>query len=230
MGAWDTILKYGGKAMKGMGKAANATGKSAGHAVLHPSQTLRGAGQAVKTATAGAAVGYVGWEKLTTDKSVARIVSEAVVGKSATDALAGTTEDMKELKDKAGETVSAIGEAVGGADSKLNGVSNFLREASGGGLFNMLSGFLRNLGGGNVSGLNIAGLIAAAYLVFGRFGWLGKNRRSVSGHDAYRQQCGRCPHGSLGNGIEDTDADTLSGGTNAKRRNEKIETRKYISQ
>lgn len=83
------ILKYGGKAMKGMGKAANMAGKSAGHAVLHPSQTLRGAGQAVKTATAGAAVGYVGWEKLTTDKSVARIVSEAVVGKSATDALAG---------------------------------------------------------------------------------------------------------------------------------------------
>ena len=174
MGAWDTILKYGGKAMKGMGKAANATGKSAGHAVLHPSQTLRGAGQAVKMATTGAAVGYVGWEKLTTDKSVARIVSEAVVGKSATDALAGTTEDMKELKDKAGETVSAIGEAGGGADSKLNGVSNFLREASGGGLFNMLSGFLRNLGGGNVSGLNIAGLIAAACLVFGRSGWLGK--------------------------------------------------------
>ena len=134
MGAWDTILKYGGKAMKGMGKAANATGKSAGHAVLHPSQTLRGAGQAVKMATTGAAVGYVGWEKLTT----------------------------------------AIGEAVGGTDSKLNGVSNFLREASGGGLFNMLSGFLRNLGGGNVSGLNIAGLIAAAYLVFGRSGWLGK--------------------------------------------------------
>ena len=167
MGAWDTILKYGGKAMKGMGKAANATGKSAGHAVLHPSQTLRGAGQAVKMATTGAAVGYVGWEKLTTDKS-------AVVGKSATNALAGTTEDMKELKDKAGETVSAIGEAVGGTDSKLNGVSNFLREASGGGLFNMLSGFLRNLGGGNVSGLNIAGLIAAAYLVFGRSGWLGK--------------------------------------------------------
>lgn len=216
--------------MKGMGKAANATGKSAGHAVLHPSQTLRGAGQAVKMATTGAAVGYVGWEKLTTDKSVARIVSEAVVGKSATDALAGTTEDMKELKDKAGETVSAIGEAVGGADSKLNGVSNFLREASGGGLFNMLSGFLRNLGGGNVSGLNIAGLIAAAYLVFGRSGWLGKIA-SVPGHDAYRQQCGRCPHGSLGNGIEDTDADTLSGGTSAKRRNEKVGThKKYISQ
>lgn len=166
------ILKYGGKAMKGMGKAANATGKSAGEAVLHPSQTLRGAGQAVKTATVGGAFGYVGWQKLTTDKSVARIISETAIGESATNALAGTTEDMKELKDK--ETVSAISEAVGGADSKLNGVPNFLRETSGGGLFNMLSGFLRNLGGGNVSGLNIAGLIAAAYLVFGRFGWLGK--------------------------------------------------------
>lgn len=174
MGAWDTILKYGGKAMKGMGKAANATGKSAGEAVLHPSQTLRGAGHAVKTATVGGAFGYVGWQKLTTDKSVVRIVSETAIGESATNALAGTPEDMKELKDKAGETVSAISEAVGGVDSKLNGVSNFLRETSGGGLFNMLGGFLRNLGGGNVSGLNIAGLIAAAYLVFGRFGWLGK--------------------------------------------------------
>ena len=31
-----------------------------------------------------------------------------------------------------------------------------------------------NLGRGNVSGLSIAGLVAAACLVFGRFGWLGK--------------------------------------------------------
>ena len=63
-------MKYGGKAVKGANKATSATGKSVGNAVLHPSQTLRGAGQAVKTATIGGAVGYVGWEKLTTDKSV----------------------------------------------------------------------------------------------------------------------------------------------------------------
>lgn len=44
MGFWDSILKYGGKAMKGAGKATAATGKSMGNAVLHPSQTLRGAG------------------------------------------------------------------------------------------------------------------------------------------------------------------------------------------
>lgn len=167
MGFWNTILKYGGKAMKG-------TGKSMGNAVLHPSQTLRGAGQAVKTATVGGAFGYVGWKKLTTDESVARIVSEAVVGKPATNVLAGTVDDVRELKEKAGETVSAIGGAVGGAGSQLNGVSNFLQATSGGGLMDMLGGFFSNLGRGNVSGLSIAGLVAAAFLVFGQRGWLGK--------------------------------------------------------
>ena len=174
MGAWDTILKYGGKLPERHGQTANATGKSAGHAVLHPSQTLRGAGQAVKIPLPSCRR-LCGLGKLTTDKSVARIVSDwTVVGKSATDALAGTTEDMKELKDKAGETVSAIGEAVGGADSKTErGV-----ELPAGSLRRWVvqhaQRLLRNLGGGNVSGLNIAGLIAAAYLVFGRSGWLGK--------------------------------------------------------
>lgn len=46
MGIWDSILKYGGK-------AAKATGRSMGHAALHPSQTLRSTGQAVKTAAIG---------------------------------------------------------------------------------------------------------------------------------------------------------------------------------
>ena len=159
-------MKYGGKAVKGANKATSATGKSVGNAVLHPSQTLRGAGQAVKTATIGGAVGYVGWEKLTTDKSVVRIVSDAVVGESVTNALAGTPDGVRELKEKTGTAVDTVSHAVAGIDSKLDGVSNFLRETSNGGLFDMLGGFL--------SGLSIAGLIAAAFLVFGRFGWLGK--------------------------------------------------------
>lgn len=174
MGFWSTVLKYGGKAAKGVGTATAATGKSVGKAVLNPSQTLRGAGQAVKTATLGGAVGYVGWEKLTTDKSVVRIVSDAVVGESVTNAIAGTADDVKELKDKAGEAVGAVNGAVSGIDSKLNGVSNFLQRASNGGLLDMLGGFFRNLGRGNVSGLSIAGLVAAGFLIFGRFGWLGK--------------------------------------------------------
>lgn len=174
MGFWSTVLKYGGMAVKGAGTATVATGKSVGKAVLNPSQTLRGAGQAVKTATIGGAVGYVGWEKLTTDKSVVRIVSDAVVGESATNAIAGTADDVRELKDKAGEAVDAVSNAATGIDSKLGGVSNFLRGASGGGLPDMFGSFFRNLGQGNVSGLSIAGLVAAAFLIFGRFGWLGK--------------------------------------------------------
>ena len=102
MGFWSTILKYGGKAMRGAGQATSAAGKSMGNAVLHPSQTLRGAG------------------------------------------------------------------------SQLNGVSNFMQATSGGGLLDMLGGFFSNLGRGNVSGLSIAGLVAAAFLVFGQRGWLGK--------------------------------------------------------
>ena len=174
MGFWSTLLKYGGKAAKGMGKAAAATGKSAGDAVLHPTRTLRGAGQAVKTATVSGAVGYVGWEKLTSDKSVARIVSEAVVGKNATDSLAGTTEDMKARKEKAGEAMDTVANAVSGLDGKLEGVSNFLKETANGGLGTMIGNFFGNLGRGNVSGLSIAGLVAAAFLVFGRFGWLSR--------------------------------------------------------
>ena len=174
MGVWSTLLKYSGKAAKGVGTATAATGKSMGKAVLHPSQTLRGAGQAVKTATIGGAVGYVGWEKLTTDKSVVRIVSDAVVGESVTDTIACTADGVRELTGKAGEAVSSVSGAVTGIDNKLNGVSNFLRQASGGGGLDMFGNFFRNLGSGNVSGLSIAGLVAAAFLIFGRFGWLAR--------------------------------------------------------
>ena len=132
MGFWNTLLKYGGKAAKGAGHAAVATGRSAGQAVLHPSQTLRGAGQAMKTAAVGGAAGYVAWEKLTTDKSVARIVGDAVIGESATDALAGSTEGIRELKGKAGEAVDAVSGAAESIGSSLNGVSNFMGQATGG--------------------------------------------------------------------------------------------------
>ena len=34
MGVWSTLLKYGGKAMKGVGTATSTTGKSMGKACL----------------------------------------------------------------------------------------------------------------------------------------------------------------------------------------------------
>ena len=108
MGFWSSLLKTGGK-------AAGATGKAVGGAVLHPSQTLRGAGSALKTATVGAAAGYVGWEKLTTDKSVVRIVSDAVIGEDTTNAISGTakaaTETVNKLTGKAEQTFDSVSQA-----------------------------------------------------------------------------------------------------------------------
>ena len=172
MSFWSSLLKYGGQAVK-------ATGRSAGQALLQPSRTLRGAGQAVKTAAIGGAVGYVGWEKLTTDKSVVRIVSDAVVGSDASDAIAETASDVtikavKALKEKAGEAIETMNTAMGDMNSKWSGMTNFFQGLFSGNGIDMFKNFFSNLGKGNVSGLSLAGLVAAAYLVFGRGGFLGK--------------------------------------------------------
>lgn len=174
MSVWSKLLTAGGK-MAGVAKTGTkATMKSMGEAVIHPTHTLTNAGKAVKTATMGGAVGYVGWEKLTTDKSVTRIVSDAVIGEDATNAIVGTASDVKELKDKAGEAVDSMNNAVEGINTKWDGISNFFRSVFSGNGMNMFGNFFSNLGKGKVSGLSLAGLVAASYLIFGRFGWLGK--------------------------------------------------------
>lgn len=157
MGFWSSLLKTGGK-------AAGATGKAVGGAVLHPSQTLRGAGSALKTATVGAAAGYVGWEKLTTDKSVVRIVSDAVIGEDTTNAISGTakaaTETVNKLTGKAEQTFDSVSQASSSLSSTLDGASNFLSGVSNGNAGNMLGNFFSNLAHGRISGLSIVGLIA----------------------------------------------------------------------
>ena len=178
MGFWSSLLKTGGKAVKYGGKATVATGKSVGNAVLHPSQTLRGAGSAWKTATVGGAVGYVGWEKLTTDKSVVRIVSDAAIGEKASEGISNAVdtaaETVSRITDKAEQTLDGVSQASSSFSSTLDGASNFLGSVSSGNGGNMLGNFFCNLANGKVSGLSIAGLIAGAFLVFGRTGWLGK--------------------------------------------------------
>lgn len=171
MGFWSSLLKNGGKAI-------GATSRSVGGAILHPSQTLRGAGSALKTATVGGAVGYVGWEKLTTDKSVVRIVSDAVIGKDATNAISDTAKSagdkVSQLTDTAEQTMENVNQMTDNLSSTLNGASNFLGNFTNGNGGNMLGNFFSNLANGKVSGMSIARLIAGAFLVFGRFGWLGK--------------------------------------------------------
>ncbi len=174
MSFWSKLLTTGGKVLGATKNATKATARSVGSSVIHPTQTLQGAGKAVKTATVGGAVGYVGWEKLTTDKSVTRIVSDAVIGEEATDTIAETANDVKELKNKAGEAVESVNNAMGDINSKWSGMSKFFRNIFSGNGLDMFGSFFSNLGKGKVSGLSLAGLVAAAYLIFGRFGWLGK--------------------------------------------------------
>ena len=173
--SWATLLKAG---LKFMGSGAKATAKTVGHTVLHPQQTIKGMGTATKTAAVGAATGYVAWEKLTTDKSVARIVGDAVVGSDTIDSVGEKVEGVGNAVSSLGETASnamnSVSDAVNGANSNLSGINNFLGNMSGGNGGNMFSNFFSNLFSGNVSGMSMLGLVASAFLIFGRFGWLGK--------------------------------------------------------
>ena len=173
--SWATVLKAG---LKFMGNGAKATAKTVGHSVLHPQQTIKGMGTATKTAAVGAATGYVAWEKLTTDKSVARIVGDAVVGSDTIDSVGEKVESVGNAVSSLGETASnamnGVSEAVNGANSNLNGINTFLGSMTNGNGGNMFSNFFSNLFSGNVSGMSVLGLVASAFLIFGRFGWLGK--------------------------------------------------------
>ena len=173
--SWATVLKAG---LKFMGSGAKATAKTVGHTVLHPQQTVKGLGVATKTAAIGAATGYVAWEKLTTDKSVARIVGDAVVGSDTIDSVGEKVEGVGNAVSSLGETASnainGVSEAVNGANSNLSGIGNFLGSMTNGNGGNMFSNFFSNLFSGNVSGMSMLGLVASAFLIFGRFGWMGK--------------------------------------------------------
>ncbi len=179
---WSTFLKTTGKYVL---KGGRATVESAGSAVIHPQRTIKGLGTAAKTAAVGGGMAYVGWEKLTTDKSVTRIVGDAVVGEGTMESVSNKVdtaiEGVNDLKEKVGETVSTMNEAMTDVNLKWSGMSNFLRGIFSGNGGNMIGNFFSNLGKGNVSGLSLAGLVVSALLVFGRFGWLGKIAGAVLG-------------------------------------------------
>ena len=158
--SWSSLLKA---TFKYGGRAAKATASSVGSAVIHPQRTIKGLGTATKTAAVGGAAAYVGWEKLTTDKSVARIVGDAVVGSdtidTVTDKVDGVANTVTELKDSVGGAVDTMNNAMTSVDSKWSGMSNFLRGVFSGNGGDMFSNFFSNLGKGNVSGLSLAGLV-----------------------------------------------------------------------
>lgn len=163
---WGALLKA---AVSLGGRAIKAVAKSVGGAVVHPQQTLKGLGSATKSAAIGGSLGYIGWEKLTTDKSVVGIVSDAVIGEETTQKIGDTVsnigEGMKEVKDSVTGLTENVNDAITSADSKWNGMSKFLQGICSGNGGNMMGNFFSNIGKGNVSGLSLIGLVVAALLV-----------------------------------------------------------------
>lgn len=183
--SWASLLKASAKAAKWVGKGAKESLEATGKAAIHPQTTLKGAGNALKTATVGAGLGYVGWQKITTDQSVVGIVSDALIGsentKAVQETIQGAADGIRDLKESVGNMTDKVSDTMGTMDSNLNGVTNFLGEMTSGNGGKMISNFFTNLTHGNVSGLSVIGLVASAFMLFGRFGWMGKLAGAVLG-------------------------------------------------
>lgn len=204
MSAWSLLLNYGVKAVKLGWKGVKLGWENGSGAVKTVAATgVKAVPGVAKTAVnhpiVATAAGLGGWSALESalgDKTFGENVRENAkevastsldfvkgVGKGSADALTedkdvqDTTKAVADtgkevagkVKDAAGEAANRIGEATGSLGGMLG---NFVSALSNvfGGVGRMFNG----LTGGNVSGLGIAGLIASAYLVFGRSGLLGK--------------------------------------------------------
>lgn len=160
MGKWSSVLKW------------------VSAPIVHPQRTLAGTGRAIKTATVGAGVGYVGWEALINDKPVMQTVGETVLGEETNAAVKDTVHGT------VGDTIGAARDAIGGVTDAVNNVNNTASSWGGIGQFfgnltsgngaNMFGNLFSNIFSGKVSMMSMLGLVASALLIFGRFGWLGK--------------------------------------------------------
>lgn len=172
MSKWSTILRLGKSVV------SNPATRSVGRSVVSPVRTMQAAGTAVKTATIGAGVGYVGWQALVNDKPVARTVADIAIGEKNVDSVVETTsavtEKVGDIAKSTGEALGSVSEGVRQSGSVLDGISSFMRDMTGGQGGNMFSNFFSNIFKGNVSGMSIAGLLAAGLMIFGRTGFLAK--------------------------------------------------------
>lgn len=170
MGKWSSVLKW------------------VSAPIVHPQRTLAGTGRAIKTATVGAGVGYVGWEALINDKPVMQTVGETVLGEETNaavkDTVHGTVSAVGDTVGAVGDTIGAAREAIGGVTDAVNnvnhtasswgGIGQFFGNLTSGNGANMFGNLFSNIFNGKVSMMSMLGLVASALLIFGRFGWLGK--------------------------------------------------------
>ena len=156
MGKWKTI------------------GRIVAYPILHPQQSMRAMGKTTGAVVAGAGAGYVGWKKLSTDKSLVRIVGDAVIGEDTCDSVSQTVSTVTQLPGKAIDTIEGLTQTVDGATTQMGGIGKFMQNMSGGNFLDGFGNLLNNIVNGRVTGMSLMGLVASAFLLFGRFGWFGK--------------------------------------------------------
>ncbi len=112
------------------------------------------------------------------DKSAVEAASDVLIGEKNTERLGNAIDSVASVADKAGETLDNVNNAsqdTGTISNGIDGVSNFFRNISSGeGVLGMVSNLFGNIFKGNVSGMSMFGMVAAAFLTFGRFGWMTK--------------------------------------------------------
>ncbi len=165
---WGTIIR-GAAALAGRGASSLGHGASGAFrtaATNWKGVAALGAGGYLACRHAGAPAG----------QGLARTGAEILFGDEATER---ALEDGGRVADAIGSGAERMAGAVDGITDAAHRASSALGAggSTGGlvpGLVGTIAGFLSNLAEGNVSGLSLAGLLVAAMMVFGRFGWLGK--------------------------------------------------------
>ena len=157
---------------------ARRAGRIITYPVTHAGTAVQAVGKTTKTAVVGGGLGYMAWESVVNDKPVVRTASDILVGKETTekvsDVVTGTVDGVGKVVAGAGNLVEDAGNMLSETNNSTSGVGKFFQGLFTGNGLGMIGDFFQNIGKGKISGLSLAGLIGAAILSFGRFGWLGK--------------------------------------------------------
>ena len=157
---------------------ARRAGRIITYPVTHAGTAVQAVGKTTKTAVVGGGLGYMAWESVVNDKPVVRTASDILVGKETTekvsDVVTGTVDGVGKVVTGAGNLVEDAGNMLSETNNSTSEVGKFFQGLFRGNGLGMIGDFFQNIGKGKISGLSLAGLIGAAILSFGRFGWLGK--------------------------------------------------------
>lgn len=164
MGTWANIVRRAGKIVT--------------YPITHAQTTVQAAGKTTKAAVVGGGLGYMAWENVVNDKPVVRTASDVLVGSETSEKVSnvvtGTVDGVSKVVTGAGNIVEDAGNLLSESNNSTGGLSKFFQGLFSGNGLGMIGDFFKNIGKGNISGLSLAGLVGAAFLSFGRFGWLGK--------------------------------------------------------